>query len=197
MSAWDKRLLSLLNRDALPAWLTSNFPNGKMVEVGTYYGEFADHVLKGWKGHLMCVDPWEDQPDSVYRDGCANKGVAGGRNPMQPIFVEATKRLRRWGNRVSIHQEFSEDFVLKIPDQSLSCVYIDGNHRFQSAQHDLFAWWNKVHDGGIIGIHDCYIRDDAVQQCGVWDAVWEFARVQQIQPFLTNCSSAWWIKIPF
>jgi hypothetical protein len=166
-----------------------------MVEIGTYHGEFAENVLVNWRGgHLHCVDPWTDQPDSDYRDGCANGGVSGGRNPMVPIFLSARKRLARFGHRVTIHKLFSDQALEHFADQSLDCVYIDGNHRYESVMHDLRRWWEKLRTGGLIATHDCYIRDDAVQRCGAWDAVWEFGHEIGIQPFLTNCSSAWWIK---
>ena len=190
----DPILLQLLNRDHLPLFLSQHYPNGKMVEVGTYYGKFAEHVLDHWNGTLTCIDPWTDQPDSDYRDGCANGGRAGGRNPMAPIYKSAKETLQRFGPRVQIARMFSVDGRKLYEDGSLDSVYIDGNHAYDFARDDLVGWWAKVQTGGIIGIHDCYVRKDAVQNCGVWYAVLKFSDHIHTQPFLTNCSSAWWIK---
>lgn len=192
IKSWNRRLTDLLNRDHLPRWLNLNAPHGTMVEIGTYYGEFALHIASFWRGKLYCVDPWADQPDEDYRDGCANGGVAGGRNPMEPIFEAARDRLLPKG--VAIYREFSEQALPRVMHGSLDCVYIDGNHRVECALHDLSNWYGKLRSGGLIGIHDCYIREDAVQRCGVWDSVWEFSHQIKQQAFLTNCSSAWFIK---
>lgn len=194
MKNYNARLIELLNRDHLPRFLNLNYPFEAMVEVGTYHGEFAEHILAHWKGRLVCVDPWLDQPDEDYRDGCANGGVAGGRNRMAPIYQNAKDRILPFGERATIFRGFSEEAMPKFSAASLSCVYIDGNHRYETALQDLNGWWGKLRPGGLIGTHDCYIRRDEVQNCGVWDAVWDFAHTIDQKPFLTNCSSAWWIK---
>ena len=195
MKTYNDRLLKLLNRDDLPRFLNINYPYKKMVEVGTYYGEFAEHILKIWHGELFCIDPWEDQPDSEYRDGCANGGRAGGRNPMNPIFTQALKRLEAVGGaRVEVRRQFSVDAMPGFEPESLSCVYVDGNHSYETALQDFNGWWDRLAPAGLIGTHDCYIRKDEVQNCGVWDAVWEFSENIGQRPFLTNCGSAWWIK---
>jgi hypothetical protein len=165
-----------------------------MVEVGTYYGSFARRILEGWDGSLTCIDPWVDQSDDEYRDGCANGGVAGGRNLMGPIFEHASRALGSFGKRVRIIQDYSCNARPSFQDQSLDCVYIDGNHRYEIALDDLFGWMEKIKPGGTIGIHDCYVRIDDVQWCGVWDAVCDFSNHLQQRAFLTNCTSAWWIK---
>lgn len=194
MKKWNERLTGLLNRDHLPTWLNLNYPHGKMVEVGTYYGEFAHHILIHWKGELTCIDPWEDQPDEAYRDGCANGGRAGGRNPMEPIYQHALKNLMALGKRCTVMREFSSQAIDRFDRGALDCVYIDGNHRYEAVMFDLRRWHEKLRIGGLIGTHDCYIREDAVQTCGVWDAVWDYGHEIGMRPFLTNCGSAWWIK---
>jgi hypothetical protein len=194
MRKYNHRLLELLNRDHLPKFLNLNYPFGSMIEIGTYHGDFAQHILAHWKGKLFCVDPWIDQPDEDYRDGCANGGVAGGRNRMAPIFQSAMDKIRPYGNRATIYRGFSHEAMPRFHHGSMDVVYVDGNHRFENATQDLEGWWGKLNSGGLMGIHDCYIREDEVQRCGVWDAVWNFAFKIDQQPFLTNCTSAWWIK---
>jgi len=194
MRKYSHRLLDLLNRDHLPRFLNLNYPQEKMVEVGTYHGDFAHHIATHWKGELYCVDPWEDQNDAVYRDGCANGGVAGGINRMQPIYESACNKLRNCPSVASIIRAYSVDAMTRFSSGSLACVYIDGNHAYENCLQDLNGWWTKIRIGGLIATHDCYIRKDAVQNCGVWDAVWDFSQIIDEQPFLTNCGSAWWIK---
>lgn len=194
MRKYNARLLELLNRDHLPRWLNLNCPHETMIEIGTYQGEFALHILRHWKGKLVCVDPWEDQPDAIYRDGCANGGRAGGRNPMEPIYKTALSHLEQFGQRCSIYRMYSADARHRFAPGSIACVYVDGNHSYEICLQDLNGWYGKLRSGGLIGTHDCYIRKDDVQNCGVWDAVWDFSEIIDQRPFLTNCSSAWWIK---
>ena len=194
MKTYNERLLNLLNRDDLPRFMNVNYPDEKMVEVGTYHGEFALHISRHWRGELFCIDPWEDQPDEQYRDGCANGGVAGGRNPMEPIFESAKERLLSVGRNVTMMREYSFKAMERFNPGSLAVVYIDGNHSYETCLQDLNGWFKKIRIGGLIGTHDCYIRKDAVQNCGVWDAVWDFSHSIGQKPFLTNCSSAWWIR---
>ena len=56
-------LRKLINRDRFPAWLNENGLTGNGVEIGTYRGEYAEHLLTHWNGaRLMCVDPWASLP---------------------------------------------------------------------------------------------------------------------------------------
>jgi hypothetical protein len=194
MKTYNERLLQLLNRDHLPKFLNLNYPNEKMVEVGTYYGVFAEHVLSHWTGNLHCIDPWQDLPDAEYRDGCANGGQEGGRNLMEPIYQDALQRLSKFGSRVKVLRMRSNEALSLFDPGSLACVHVDGNHSYDTCLSDLNGWFSKIRIGGLIGTHDCYIRKDAVQNCGVWDAVWDFSHNIGQKSFLTNCSSAWWIK---
>lgn len=192
MTPYHSSLLDLLNREHLPHWLKRHCPQGTMVEVGTYYGVFAAHVLTFWPGHLHCIDPWENLPDAEYRDGCANGGRSGGVNNMEPIYKAAQENLRKFGSRVTIHQMRSKEALSQFKDGSLNVVYLDGNHAYDHALTDLTEWRKKIDCGGILGIHDCYIRQDEVQNCGTADAVWDFSTRVGMRPFLTNCTSAWW-----
>lgn len=193
MKAWNRKLTRLIHRGFLPGWLNDNASQGRCVEVGTYEGVFAEQILLHWNGHLTCVDPWLDQPDADYRDGCANGGTALGRNPMKPIFERACARLRPFAGRCTIIRHFSVEGALIVPKASADCVYIDANHKYERAIEDLRIWSERVRPGGLLGIHDCYIREDEVQTCGVADAVWDFSHEIGMRPFLTSCSSAWWI----
>lgn len=113
---------------------------------------------------------------------------------MGPIFEEAKRRLLDAGGKVTMIASYSVDAMPRFNHGSLAVVYVDGNHSYETAFQDLTGWWGKIRCGGLIGTHDCYIRKDAVQNCGVWDAVWDFAHQIDQKPFLTNCGSAWWIK---
>lgn len=191
----SKTLTTLVNRDHFPGWLTERGILGRGVEVGTYKGEYAEHILKNWRGHLTTIDPFEDQADDVYRDGCFNGG-GGPSFTVEEVEWQARECLRPWIEqlRCSLLKGYSVDVAKGVEDESLEWVYIDGNHARASCQADLEAWWRKVKRGGILGFHDTYNRDDKYQRCGVWDVVWCFAHTITQQPHLTPCTSSWFVK---
>ena len=193
MKVWNEQLKELLFRDKLPEYLSKHAQGGMMTEVGTYGGDFAALILDNWGGRMNCVDPWSIQPDSEYRDGCSNGGRAGGVINMDKVYEQARNKLKRFGHRVNLVRKTSMGALGDFQDGVFDCVYIDANHSKKTALQDLDSWAFKVKEGGLLGIHDCYIREDEVQRCGVWDAVWEWSHDTYHQPFLTSCNSAWWI----
>ena len=160
---------------------------GRGVEVGTFRGEFAADLLSKWPGRLICIDPWETMHDHEYLDGC-------NRANMDQIHQDALVRLATYGDRVELCRMRSADAHHSIPDESLEFVYLDGNHDFPHASEDFENFWPKIRPGGILGMHDCYNRNDDAQRCGVWDVVWEMARTLNQKPHLTHCTSAWFQK---
>jgi len=54
----------------------------------------------------------------------------------------------------------SEEASLKIEDNNLDFVYIDGNHFYPYIKKDIELWWPKIKDGGVIGGHDYNIVED-------------------------------------
>lgn len=191
----SKTLSSLVDRSHFPGWLTERGIRGRGVEVGTYRGEYAAHILTHWDGILLTVDPFVPQTEEVYLDGCVN---GGGGEPIDMNEVETTarERLKPWidSGRCDLRRAMSTDVAEYIINFSLEFLYIDGNHSREACQADLQAWWKKLKKGGILGFHDTYNRDDKYQRCGVWDVVWVFAHSIGQQPHLTPCTSSWFVK---
>lgn len=183
-------LLTLVSRESLPIWLKNAGFTGQAVEIGTFRGEFAAHWLTHWPGHLTTIDPFEQQPQSVYLDGC----VAG--LDMEQVEAEAIGQLQPWlqGGRCRLVKGLSLDVASEVEVGSLDCCYIDGNHAYEAVIADIQAWWPKLRPGGLLGLHDTYSRNDAYQRCGVWDAVFQFANEINQKPLLTCCTSSWFEK---
>jgi hypothetical protein len=122
---------------------------------------------------LYLVDPYRDYEWSnrMYGEKHHNK------------FKGMThKRMR--GKNVVFLEDFSEDAVREVPDDSLDFVYIDGMHTYNFVMLDLILWSRKVRGGGIISGHD-YIPNRNVVQV-MW-AVDDYVRRHKIKPlYLTD-----------
>ena len=67
-----------------------------------------------------------------------------------------------------------------IPDESLDCIFIDGDHSYEAVKKDLHFWWNKLKKNGTLLGDDYYMGD-------VKRAVEEFStKIQLPVEFLTN-----------
>ena len=66
--------------------------------------------------------------------------------------------------RVIIHQLRSDDpdLIKSFEDNSVSAVIIDGNHTLEAVEDDVYNWWPKIIEGGIMVGDD--INLDSVKQ---------------------------------
>lgn len=181
-------IFQIRDRLHFPEWLTANALTGHGVEVGVLFGEYSRHMLGFWPGRLTMVDPWVNQDVRTYLDGC---------NAVNLADAEATARasVAQFGDRATLLRMFSAEAAQTIPDGSLEWAYIDANHSYKFATADIAAWLPKVRSGGVLAGHDFYERHDAWQDCGVKQAVQDFARVNDLMVHLTPCTS-WWILKP-
>jgi hypothetical protein len=181
-------IFQIRDRLHFPAWLTENGLTGRGVEVGVLFGEYSHHLLGYWPGHLTMVDPWVNQDQRAYRDGC---------NAVYLPDAEATARaaVKEHGERATLLRMFSEQAAPLFEDGSLDFVFIDANHKASEVGRDISWWLPKIRHGGVLSGHDFYERHDAYQDCGVKTAVQDFARVNDLTVHLTPCTS-WFILKP-
>lgn len=64
--------------------------------------------------------------------------------------------LKRFGNRAKFLNVSSLEAVRDIPNDILDFVYLDGDHGEKAVLEDIYAWYPKVHIGGVIGGHDYF-----------------------------------------
>lgn len=182
-----KPLRALLNRDSFAEWLNDNGLTGLGVEIGTFHGEYAEKLLATWQGQrLFCVDPWKWMDAAEYLDGCNVREC-------DEVYAKVVDTLGK-NTRCTIYRERSTEAIGRFDDGALSFCYLDGNHDLSHVREDLQIWWPKIKQGGVLGGHDLYIREDEFQRCGVFDAVWEFAHQIDHRPHVTNCTSWWFVK---
>lgn len=176
-----KDLGKLLNRLGL---------TGTGVEVGVLRGEFAAEILSVWEGRLLyLVDPWIEQPRSVYEDLCNVAQDVQDRNLRGTI-----ERLAPQARRFEIMRMTSADAVSRFTDASLDFVYIDANHRHDSVRDDLMRWFPKVREGGIFAGHDYLNGTHGQTRFGVQAAVDSFAQEHSLDLQITNEWPTWFAR---
>lgn len=192
----DPSVLREINhRDDLPAFLNRHGLTGIAVELGTHYGHFAETILKTWTGkRLNLIDPYKHFAPGEYVDGSAVDDVTGQPIDFERVLWEAHRRLNVYPASYFIRQT-SAEAVTMFEDNTLDLVYVDANHAYEHVTQDIWLWWPKLIQGGVMGLHDCYTRNDGQLKCGVFDAVMDLMRTrEQPRPHLTNCTTAWWLK---
>lgn len=189
------RIHTLSHRNEFGTWLTQNDLLGVGVEVGTFRGEYAEQLAKTWAGRkLHTCDPWAHYPE--YLDGCVLDHSVLPRKPLdlEAVKAEAEGRLRQFGDKVEIHRVKGERLLMEFGPSSLSFVYLDGNHSYETVLRELRLAWTRVVPGGIVASHDAYNRHDDLQICGVLNASIEFGKEFGLEPYTTGCSSVWFEK---
>ena len=123
--------------------------SGVYVEVGTCWGGFAEWLLMNTGvSHLVCVDPYKLFPQDLYCDTLNFQAQPA----LDAKYERVKERLSKNPAKkpVSIARTTSWKASQMILDNTLSFVYIDGNHHHREVLTDLVCWWPKVRKGGLL-----------------------------------------------
>jgi hypothetical protein len=182
-------LLNIRHRERLGAFLNEHNLLGAMAEVGCAFGGYSRVVLNDWKGSkYVMVDPWIKQSKQVYKEKTDGIDYNG--------WFENCKRLAEQDRRVQLIRKYSIEAAAEIADESLDCVYLDGNHAGEAVDQDIKAWWPKVRGGGIVGGHDFYTDIVTPGYFNQVDGpVKAFVFSHGLPLAITPCSS-WWVEKP-
>lgn len=187
--------LSKLNtRDHFGSWLNEKGIEGTGVEIGTYYGDYAFLLANQWRGTLHTIDPYNWQAHPEYVDGCRVDWASADKRELNPEAVMAKAARKLSATRAKMIRKESTEAAEDFADESLSFVYLDGDHSYLSVTADIIAWLPKVKKGGIFCGHDFYNRDDDLMKGGVFDALWDRFLVLGVKPHVTQCTSWWFTK---
>ena len=191
---------------------TRNYKVG--VEIGSFKGEFASHILHNWNGTLYLIDAWRKLDGDTYVDA-SNKAIEDG------IWLDAMKAIAGFEDRAFMLRMLSNQASKLFADDSLDFVYIDANHRYDFVKEDIELWWPKIKSGGMLSGHDymheldwtpspddvgkdkhIYMWNNADKEStmnyaglfGVYPAVNEFANEKKYEVFHTDeWLSSWYL----
>lgn len=180
-----------MNKDwkTIPGWMdyeityeriVNEQPGGIIVEVGTYLGK-----------SLCCLGQLVMRSRKPFRvvgvDTCLGSGVENGNNN----HLEAVKagggnfagqllsNILDCGLQGTVSLILAESATASslFADQSVSAVFLDAGHDYQSVISDIRAWLPKVKVGGIIGGDDMGVPGEVAPIWpGIRDAVNECFR---------------------
>jgi hypothetical protein len=163
---------------------------GAGAEVGVQRGEFAAEILGAWEGRMLhLIDPWAQQPASIYED-IANVGP----DAQEQNFREAIERLAPFAGRFNVIRATSAEAAGRFADGSLDFVYIDANHSQAAVTDDLQRWFGKVREGGIVAGHDYLEGTCGPTRFGVQTAVDAFVREHRLDLQITNEWPTWFAR---
>jgi len=139
----------------------NNFKN--VVEVGIGYGTHAKYILKTTNiEKLILVDPTKYYPNDGFATDIMKQEAEIPGNNFNELYNLIKKELSPWNDRYIWFRKESLTITNDdIPDQSLDCVFVDGDHSYEAVVKDLPFWWNKVRSGGKLLGDDYWMSDVA------------------------------------
>jgi hypothetical protein len=135
-------------------------------EVGAEYGKHARDILDNFDVvRLYMIDQTYRVPHS---------------------FVKAKERMKGYLDRVVWIGKPSQDVTRKdIQDGILDFAYIDADHSYGAVKSDIYTYWPKLKNGGLLAGHD-YGKD---QSCQVFRSVNDVFASSQIE----TQGIEWWV----
>lgn len=132
------------------------------MEIGVQGGAFSRIILERWPSarQFFLVDPWEQQQN--YEDHANIDQKA-----QDELFRKTLDTLSMFKDKIITVRGYSEQVAARFRDQSFDFIYVDARHDYKSVLRDLYLYWPKLKDGGIIAGHDYVNADEAQGQR--WD----------------------------
>ncbi len=158
------------------------------VEVGVWLGHsicwLGEHA-KDIKIHAVDLFFGENMHKEIVENGFKDASDVRGQ-------FESNLELQGIKERVQIHQGDSYLLASDFTDESIKCVYIDGDHSYTGLLLDIAAYYPKVKHKGIIGGHDWENTDANVKR-----AVSDFASRYNLEVHVTTEAwPSWYIIKP-
>lgn len=122
----------------------------RFLEVGSWCGDSSvvlGEIAKKHGGHLYCVDNWKGNVGTDLEDIARKLDVFS-------IFWRRICDARLEEVVIPIRGR-SEDVASILADGAFDLIYIDADHRFNSARADIANFAPRVRTGGILCGDDC------------------------------------------
>jgi hypothetical protein len=146
-----------------------------LVEVGIGYGTHAKYLLQTTDvERLVLVDPMKYYPNDGFAEDIMNTIPSQPGKHFDEMHDLIRQELSPWEGRYVWHRIESLRITNEqVPDESVDCVFVDGDHSYLACLNDLNFWWNKVRPGGQLLGDDYWMEE-------VSNAVETFAEIKGI-----------------
>ena len=119
------------------------------VEVGAWKGKSTAYMgveiaNSNKKIRFDCIDTWQGNPDW-------DEPLLKTPNALYEHFLDNIKLIKEFVNPI---RSTSVDASMLYQDKTIDCVFIDGDHEYQSVCEDINCWLPKIRAGGLLSGHD-------------------------------------------
>lgn len=124
-----------------------------IVEIGVALGGNAESILKNTNVTYFGVDPYlyNYDPKDQFSADVARYCSLGGQKSFDYLHEWVKNyKLATYQERCHLIRETSVNASLLFDDNSLDCIFIDGDHRYEAVLQDLAAWYPKLKKGRLI-----------------------------------------------
>ena len=137
--------------DRYDFWINfiNTFEVHQFAEIGVFRGDYAERILQSCASleKYYMLDPWRnlekwDKPANINDDLF---------NQLMQMSLEKTEFA---SNKRVILRGKTTEIIDNIPDDSLDCAYIDGDHTLKGITIDLIRVFPKIKTGGFLGGDD-------------------------------------------
>lgn len=146
--------------------------NFVIFEIGAWLGDATIEFAKRFD-HVITVDPF-----------VSGIGDITNNFDMEAVYKVFLDNIRDYSN-ITHWRNYSDEILSKV--KTISVVYIDALHDYESVKKDIQVWSKKLRKGGFLCGHDFNDKHP-----GVMKAVKEFAKGQEIIQF---CDSSWIVRV--
>ena len=152
----------------------------RVLEIGAFQGQTTRVLVDAVDplgGHVVVIDPMQWSSE-VLRNGIArhlSRAFPRALSVLERALRRGSYEDAFWQNvggrsteRVSLYRALSTDpSVLQSDDldlQEFDVAFIDGDHGYEGALHDLDQWGRRVRKGGVVLVHDATPRFPGVMR---------------------------------
>ena len=119
-----------------------------IVEIGCFTGRSTRYLMDG-------LDYAGKHNVKVHAiDTFKGSGMEHASVDLRSMYDQFEENLREYidGGRVIVHQSRSDnpDLIKSFEDNSVAAVIVDGDHTLEVVEDDVYNWWPKVIEGGIM-----------------------------------------------
>jgi hypothetical protein len=157
----------------------NNYKN--IAEVGIGYGTHAKQILKNTNiNKLYLIDPMCYYPNDGFATDIITKEAEIPGNNFNEMYDLINNELSEWKDKYIWFRKPSLEIKdNEIEDESLDCIFVDGDHSYNAVINDLKFWWKKLKKGGQLLGDDYWMGD-------VSRAVTEFSKEYNLIPTFRN-----------
>ena len=118
------------------------------IEVGVWEAQNAKRMLNELPNLVLIgIDPFEGYQDwwaYINQEHMSEK---------EKITLDTIQPYIKSG-RFNLIKKYSDAALLDLEDDKYDFIYIDADHSYEWASHDIKNYWQKVKSGGILCGHD-------------------------------------------